>query len=123
MYNFGLVRQADSIAMPLVGFEHGADRRLSSLRGIVVVLANVALIVSLASRTFDAAVYQHPSLHSQFASSQVQHRDRDASGWVPPTVGLFLLWGAAASTPVEPTEKLYVRRPCQSLYNRPPPLA
>ena len=123
LYNFGSLRQADSSLMPLYGFEQGGNRPLGSGRRAVIFLASVALVVSLASRTFQSAIYLERTVHAQFVGAKIQHRDRDAVGWIPPMVGLFLLWAATPSAPVEPTEKYYVRAYDQSLYNRPPPLA
>jgi hypothetical protein len=108
--------------MPLFGFEQGANRRLMSWRGTVIFLASVALVISLASRTFHSTLYLERTVHSQFEAATVQHRDRDAVGWVPPTVALFLLWAATPASPIEPSEKLYVRPHDQPLHNRPPPV-
>jgi len=97
--------------------------RLLSGRGIAVALVIFALTASLATRVFHDTYSTTSQVQSTSSYQKVQHRDKDASEWVPPASELSILWVEEASVAPEPRNELYVRVHCESLYNRPPPIA
>ena len=99
------------------------ERRLFGRRELVAVFAILALTVSLAGRVFHACVYPTASIHSAQGSEKVQHRDTDASQWVPPTATCALLWITESSTNFEPIGQKHFQLHYDSLYNRPPPVS
>ena len=109
--------------MPLVECEHVADRRLFSRRGLVISLSIITLAVSLAARGIHVSFHLKATAQSVSAYAKVQHRDKDASEWVPPAASLCLLWVTEVSSSSEPTEAAHFRLHYDSLYNRPPPAA
>ena len=115
--------QSDCILLSLVGAEQVAERRLFSRRGLVAFCAVVALTVSLAGRVCHSVDYSTTSIHSAPGYDKVQHRDTDASQWVPPTATCALLWTTERSNPVEPIGQNHFRLHYDSLYNRPPPIS
>jgi hypothetical protein len=66
---------------------------------------------------------QQPNVHSESSHTKVQHRDKDASEWVPPAASLSLLWATRSVECPAPTDKIHFRFQYGSLYNRPPPVA
>lgn len=121
-YNLLSLSHTKSIAMPLVGYNPLAERRVLSLRGAVSLLAIAAITLSLASRVFHREFFIDHALHA--ATHQlVQHRDTDAAEWIPPVRSLTLLWSAEQSPTAEPVQFFYSHPQFQSLYNRPPPVS
>lgn len=121
-YNLLSLSHTKSIAMPLVGYNPLAERRVLSLRGAVSLLAIAAITLSLASRVFHREFFIDHALHA--ATHQlVQHRDTDAAEWIPPVCSLNLLWSAEQSPTAEPVQFFYSHPQFQSLYNRPPPVS
>lgn len=82
-----------------------------------------ALTASLPTRVFHSAFTAGPQVQSSSSYEKIQHRDKDASEWVPPVAELSILWVEEASVPPEPGEYLHVHFHYESLYNRPPPIA
>ena len=110
--------------MPLVGYGQPAERRLLSRRGVMALLAILALTVSLANRvphtlSFDKA----PTAHSSSSTEKIQHRDQDASRWVASAATFALLWASEPSVPLDADRRVPVRLQDNSLHNRPPPLS
>lgn len=97
--------------------------RLLSGHGIAIALVAFALTASLATRVFHGS---HSAVHQVQSSSsyqKIQHRDKDASEWVPPTAELCLLWVEQASVAPHHDDEPQVDVHYESLYNRPPPVA
>lgn len=110
--------------MPLVGYEQLAERRAFSWRGAMVLLAIVALTVSLATRVPHAVSFDKaPAAHSSSSAEKVQHRDQDASRWVAPVATFTLLWTSEPTVSLDTDEKIPVRLQDNSLHNRPPPVS
>jgi hypothetical protein len=110
--------------MPLVGHGQVAERRLFSRRGVVVLLAILALTVSLANRVPHTGSFDKtPAAHSSSSTAKIQHRDQDASRWVAPAPTFALLWTSEPSVPLDGDRKVSVRLQDNSLHNRPPPLS
>jgi hypothetical protein len=122
MYNLHSFIHTDVLEVPLVGAEQVAEKRFFSLRGFVVCLAILTLTISLASRGICGGFYSKTTAHSASASAKVQHRDKDASEFVPPAPTLSLLCVTEPSKAPAQTEAIYVQLHYNSLYNRPPPL-
>ena len=120
MYNSVALRPTNVITIESAASGEESNRVLSG-RGFIILVASLALIVSLASRTFQAALYQDHATHTPSVVAKIQHRDRDASAWVPPTPVLSLLFIAGPSTDFSAPERVYVRLHPKALYNRPPP--
>lgn len=99
------------------------DRRLSSLRGFVALIAVLGLTITLAGRLFQNSFYPATSVYSGSALQKVQHRDADASRWVPPAATYTLLWTSEGSPNIEPIEQIRFHPHYDSLYNRPPPIS
>ncbi len=99
-----------------------AERRLLSRRGLVVALVVLALSTSLATRVFHAHHYTDTAAHSSSVGEKVQHRDKDAVEWAPPTAHLVVLWVAEPTISSETDDNVYVNLHYDSLYNRPPPV-
>jgi hypothetical protein len=97
-------------------------RRVFGLRGMVVVVAIAALTVSLASRTFPGNFHPKVSVHGATSGAKIQHRDKNASEWVPPTPLFTQLPVSEPSLARPPQEKVLVVLHFESLYNRPPPI-
>ena len=96
-------------------------RRVDSVRGLVVMLAIIALTTSLASRVVRITFDKVPAVHSLGSTVKIQHRDRDADERAFAAGDLSLLWVTETAATVEPAEPVYVRIHYDSLYNRPPP--
>lgn len=96
-------------------------RRLFSRPGLLVLLAVLGLTVSLATRVFGGEVYSSTSIHSGSTCAKIQHRDSDASRWVPPVATYALLWGSEPSAVFQPADQIQFHPHYDSLYNRPPP--
>lgn len=99
------------------------ERRSSSLRGFVALIAVLGLTITLAGRVFDNTFYSTTSAYSGSALQKVQHRDADALRWAPPTATYTLLWSSERSPDVEPIEQVHFHPHYDSLYNRPPPVS
>lgn len=123
LYNLNSLPQSYSIIVPLVGAEHVSERRIFCRRGLVALLAVLALSVSLAGRVFPGVVYQSTSVYSGSACERVQHRDADALRWVPPTAVYTLLWTTESAISSEPLGQIHFHPHYDSLYNRPPPVS
>ena len=98
------------------------EQRLFSRRGLLVILAVLGLTVSLATRVFGGEVHHSTSIYSASSCPKVQHRDSDASRWVPPVATYALLWTSEPSTSFHPLGQIRFHPHYDSLYNRPPPL-
>lgn len=109
--------------MLLLGADHVTERRLLSRRGLLVLVAVIGLTVSLAGRVFNGAIYNSTSVHSGSTCAKVQHRDSDATRWVPPTTVYVLLWSSERADRIQPAEQIQFHPHYESLYNRPPPIA
>ncbi|HET8826585.1 MAG TPA: hypothetical protein VFM77_15705 [Terriglobales bacterium] len=97
--------------------------RLLSGRGVAVALVVFALTASLATRVFQGGYAAAPQVQSSSSYQKIQHRDKDASEWVPPVAELSILWVEQASVTPEYGEEPHVDVHYESLYNRPPPTA
>jgi hypothetical protein len=109
--------------MPLVGYEQLARPRFCNRRGAVVLIAIVALTISLANRVPFAALLKAPTVHSASSSAKIQHRDKDAAQWVTPSATFTLLWTAEASVILVENRRIPVGLQDDSLHNRPPPVS
>lgn len=89
---------------------------------MVVLLAIVSLVVSLAGRNFDHQCERHTSVHSGLHQAKHQHLDRDSVAWTVP-VALFVppLWRTVTVHVPPPSEPPVAVGIDSSLYNRPPP--
>lgn len=105
-----------------MGVERVPKVRLLSGRGIAVALVVFALTASLAARVFHDSYNTTSQVQSSSSYQKVQHRDKDASEWVPPTSELSILWVEEASLVPETRDELHLRVHYESLYNRPPPI-
>jgi len=121
-YNLILLPRIKSIPMLPGGDNPLSERRVLSVKGITIVVAVLAITLSLAGRVFHGQFFPNHSAHSS-SHQVVQHRDTDAAEWVPPVCTLVLLWGTEQSEVIDPSEPPYPREQFQSLYNRPPPLS
>lgn len=97
--------------------------RLLSGRGIAVALVVFALTASLAARVFQGGYSDTSQVQSSSSSQKIQHRDKDASEWVPSVAALSILWVEQASVVPDSGEEPHVHLHYESLYNRPPPTA
>ena len=123
VYNLQSLTQTDVIQVPLVGAEQVAKKRLFSLRGLVVLLAILALTISLASRVVHVSFSHGTTIHSPSAQSKIQHRDKDASEFVSPIATFSLLCVAEPSDKPAAIESKCVQPHYNSLYTRPPPVS
>jgi len=123
LYNLTSIRTTNCASLPLLGAERVPKVRLLSGRGIAVALVIFALTASLSTRVFHDSYSQSSQVQSSSSYQKVQHRDKDASEWVPPTSELSILWVEEASVTPETRDELCVRVHYESLYNRPPPTA
>jgi hypothetical protein len=99
----------------LVGWE------LTWRRALVGVLM-LALVVTLATRTFHLTIPHGVTVGSGAAQAMRQHLDRDAARWIPPTSVLTALRVPTFYPHVAPAgAPLGVLLLEKSLYNRPPP--
>jgi len=100
-----------------------ATRAVACLRVLVVVVAALSLMVSLAGRTFAYSGDQHGWTHTSHDPKR-QQLERDSHDWSPPVARFVLpLWRMVAihfPPPSEPAIAADVQSP---LYNRPPPPA
>jgi hypothetical protein len=98
------------------------EKKRFSVRHVVVLLAILAICVSVTTRMFHSFDFDHPSAHADPSHAMRQHLDADAFVVTRPVsiVGTMLLPVAAPhAPPVDvqvPTFEL-----TESLYNRPPP--
>jgi hypothetical protein len=111
------------MVVPLVGPESVTERRLSSRHELVALVAVFGLTITLAGRVFHDGFYPAASVYSGSAIQKVQHRDADASRWVPPPAIYTLLWTSEPSPRTERAEQSYFHLDYESLHNRPPPLS
>ena len=124
LYNFKLLPQTEfSIPAPLVGAKHVAKRRLSSLRGVIVSFAILALTVSLANRTVHLSFSDTPGVYSSSPDARIQHCDKDHSGWFSPIAKFVVSFVIEPSLNPSPTNRVVVALNYDSLYNRPPPIS
>jgi hypothetical protein len=123
MYSI-LSRAIDCVAMPLLTHQEVAERRLFFRRGLLVCLAIVAFVVTLANRTFRLSRTQTTTVHSTSVNAKIQHRDNDAFQWSAPLAMPLLLWSSAPFRRIvlegKPPLPLRVD---DCLYNRPPPIS
>ena len=99
------------------------ERRVFGLRGMVVAIAIATLTVSLAGRTFHGNFHPKVSVHGATLGAKIQHRDKNASEWVPPAPLLAQLPISEPSLARSPQETVVVVLHFESLYNRPPPIS
>lgn len=110
--------------MPLLGDSQVAERRLVSWRGLTILLACAALIVSLASRTIHLSAVTDPTVQSDSPQAKIQHLNKDAAQWTAPVASFLLFWLAIVSLDVRAENKAPLTHdPDNCLYNRPPPLS
>lgn len=99
-----------------------ATSAASCVRTLVLWFAAVALVVSLAGRTFGNAGDQHKSVRAADGEAKRQHLDRDSAGWsVPQAVFVPQFWPEVSAHVPAASEPLVSLDPYSSLYNRPPP--
>jgi hypothetical protein len=125
-YPYGLSRpsQTDCISMPLLGYAEVAECRLLSWRGLLICIAVLALVFSLASRTIHLSIYDSPTAQSDSPKAKIQHPNKDAVQWTAAAASFLLFW--LLSTSLEPAlgeKPLLARHVDSCLYNRPPPLS
>lgn len=89
---------------------------------VLIALAILSLVVSLAGRTFDHPCEQRTAVRPGFAKATPQHLDRDSVSWTAP-VAQFVppLWRVIAAHIPPPGEPWVAMDIYNSLYNRPPP--
>jgi hypothetical protein len=110
--------------MPLLGNSPVARRRVMSWRGLVISLACLALIVSLASRTIHLSAVDDPAVQSDSPRAKIQHLVKDAVQWTAPVASFLLFWVVVVSFRTASDENHPVPLALGTcLYNRPPPLA
>jgi hypothetical protein len=122
VYNLPSLIQTDLVQVPLVGAEQVAEKRVLSLRGLVICITILALTVSLATRTVHGSIYTSPTVHSASDKAKVQHRDKDASEWVTPVLTFAPISVTEPSVVQTSTEGVFFDLHYDSLYNRPPPI-
>lgn len=123
LYNLTSFRITTFASVPLLGAERVPKVRLLSGRGIAVALVVFALTASLATRVFHNSYSTTSQVQSSSSYQKIQHRDKDASEWVPPAAELSILWVEEALVVPDSGEEPHVRVHYESLYNRPPPIA
>jgi len=108
--------------MRLSAFLKPRGRCVPSVRAIVVGMAMLALVTSLASRTVHLPQSDVTSLQSNVPSAKIQHRNTNAMRWIPVVPAVLLAW---SPTPVEqiavqdePLRSIFVDA---GLNTRPPP--
>jgi hypothetical protein len=108
--------------MQLLGNSQVAERRLFSRRGLLICLACVALVVSLASRIIQLSVAENPTAQADSPKAKIQHLNKDAAQWSAPVASFLLFWLAVTSVePVSEHKSLLSLHLDNCLYNRPPP--
>src|SRR5690349_3543254 len=123
LYNLTSFRITTCVSVPLLGAERVRKVCLFRSRAIAVAFVVFALTASLATRVFQGSYSATPQAQSSSSCQKIQHRDKDASEWVPPVSELSFLWVEEVSATPEFQEDLHVRIHYESLYNRPPPIA
>ncbi|HZU44705.1 MAG TPA: hypothetical protein VE994_18650 [Terriglobales bacterium] len=95
---------------------------MPSVRAIVVCMAMLALVTSLASRTVHLPNSDVTSFQSNALSAKIQHRNTNAARWMPTVPAVLLAWSPT------PIEKIAVQdEPLRSIFvdaglnTRPPP--
>jgi hypothetical protein len=110
--------------MPLVEYEHMAERRLLSRRGLVIFIAIVALTCSVARRVADVSLlFKAPTAVLSSSTAKIQHLDQDAAQWVAPEATFTLLRATQSSVIRDADESVPIRLQDNSLHNRPPPIS
>jgi hypothetical protein len=110
--------------MPLLGYLQVANLRPFSWRRLLICLAVVSLVVSLASRTIHLSVYGGPTAKSDSPPAKIQQLNKDAAQWTAPAASFLLFWVLTTSLVTAPGEKpLLPLQVDNCLYNRPPPLS
>lgn len=110
--------------MPLLGDSQVAERRLFSWRGLTILLACTALVVSLASRTIHLSAVTDPTVQSDSPKAKIQHLNKDAVQWSAPVASFLLFRLVVLALEIRPGKNFPL--PLQldhCLYNRPPPLS
>ena len=101
-----------------------AGRSVLAGRGLVISLACLALVVSLASRTIHLSAINDPTAQSDAPKAKIQHLNKDAVQWTAPVASFLFFWLAVTSIQAASDEKPPVPLHLGScLYNRPPPLS
>lgn len=90
---------------------------------MAVALVVFALTASLPTSVFHSSFTSGAQVRSSSSYQKIQHRDEDASEWVPPVAELSLLWVEQASVTPDYDQEPQVEVHYESLYNRPPPIA
>jgi hypothetical protein len=110
--------------MPLLGYSEVAECRLFSWRGVLVCVAVLSLVVSLASRTIHLSVVDNPTAQSDSPQAKIQHLNKDAAQWTAPTASFLLFRLFSTSLHAVPAEKPFLSLHVDAcLYNRPPPIS
>ncbi|HET7440996.1 MAG TPA: hypothetical protein VFJ47_06820 [Terriglobales bacterium] len=116
--------QTGYISMPLLGDSQVAERRPFSWRGLIILLACTALVVSLASRTIQLSAVTDPTVQSDSPQAKIQHLNKDAAQWTAPVASFLLFWLAVVSLDFRAEDKSPLTLDLDNcLYNRPPPLS
>jgi len=111
------------IEVPLVGAEQVAKKRFFGLGGLAILLAILALTVSLANRTVHARFCNISTVHSASPDAKIQHRDKDHSTWISPIVNLVVRCVIEPLLKPFSGERVVAVLNCDSLYKRPPPVS
>lgn len=110
--------------MPLLGNSQVASPRLFSWRRLLICVAVISLVVSLASRTIHLSIYDGPTAQSDSPKAKIQQLSKDAAQWTAPAASFLLFWLVTTSLETALGEKpLFPLHVDSCLYNRPPPLS
>jgi hypothetical protein len=110
--------------MPLLGYSQVARPGVFSWRGLLICVAVISLVVSLASRTIHLSIYGSPTAQSDSPKAKIQHLSKDAVQWTAPAASFLLFWLVTTSLEAALGEKpLLALHLDNCLYNRPPPLS
>lgn len=97
-------------------------RLAGAVRTAVLALSVLALVASLAGRTFAYQGDQHKAVSSGHVTPKRQKLERQAPAWsIPVAVFLPLLWTEFSESVTAPSDPLVSARPDSCLYKRPPP--
>jgi len=100
----------------------GGEKSRFSVRQVVVLLAILAICVSVTTRMFHSFDFDHPSVYQDPSHAMRQHLDADAFAVTRPVsiVGAVLLPVAEPHAPPVDVQ-IPAFELAESLYNRPPP--
>jgi hypothetical protein len=104
--------------MSILGQSASAVRRLFSWQGVLVCLAILSLDIHLAKR-FQLPLNGTATIQSD--SPKIQHMDRDAFRWVPPSISFSIPLQPIPDPLIVTEETRYSSTHVHWLYDRPPP--